>query len=199
MRLIKSKDPELLCRIFKVYVRPIVETCSSTFVITSKKEVEQLESVQRRFTKAAFGRSFPGEDIPDYRERCQRLELDTLEERRIRSDLILAKKILLGKCATKTSSTSSSHALAAEQPNSPYHTAARKCENPPFSFASPRLSRNLTPTSCSAPLSACTKTLSKTLISLLFVICVSSPHVFTRLANVQNSCFTALCSKQMNE
>ncbi|KAH7702534.1 hypothetical protein AAVH_30307 [Aphelenchoides avenae] len=101
MRLIKSNDPVRLCRNFKVYVRPIVETCSSTFVITSKKEVEQLESVQRRFTKAAFMRAFPGEDLPVYRERCRRLELETLEERRIRSDLILAKKILLGKCATK--------------------------------------------------------------------------------------------------
>ncbi|KAH7675913.1 RNA-directed DNA polymerase from mobile element jockey-like protein [Aphelenchoides avenae] len=102
MRLIKSNDPELLCKIFKVYVRPIVETCSSTFVITTKKEIEQLESVQRRFTKAAFMRAYPGEDLPDYRERCTRLELETLEERRIRSDLILAKKILLGKCATKS-------------------------------------------------------------------------------------------------
>ncbi|KAH7696774.1 RNA-directed DNA polymerase from mobile element jockey-like protein [Aphelenchoides avenae] len=102
MRLIKSNDPVLLCRIFKVYVRPIVETCSSTFVVTTKKEVEQLESVQRRFTKAAFMRIFPGEDLPDYRERCRKMELETLEERRIRSDLILAKKILLGKCGTKS-------------------------------------------------------------------------------------------------
>ncbi|KAH7707357.1 RNA-directed DNA polymerase from mobile element jockey-like protein [Aphelenchoides avenae] len=86
----------------KVYVRPIVETCSSTFVVTTKKEVEQLESVQRRFTKAAFMRIFPGEDLPHYRERCRRMELETLEERRIRSDLILAKKILLGKCGTKS-------------------------------------------------------------------------------------------------
>ncbi|KAH7703636.1 Protein F09A5.2 [Aphelenchoides avenae] len=101
MRLIKSNDPALLCRIFKVYVRPIVETCSATYVVTTKKEIEQLESVQRRFTKAAFIRAFPEEDLPDYRERCRRLELDTLEERRIRSDLILAKKILLGKCGTK--------------------------------------------------------------------------------------------------
>jgi hypothetical protein len=101
MRLIKSNDPDLLCKIFKVYVRPIVETCSATFVLTTKKEVEQLESVQRRFTKAAFSRAFPGEDVPDYRERCRRFDLETLEERRIRSDLILAKKILLGKCATK--------------------------------------------------------------------------------------------------
>lgn len=102
LHLIRSNDPELLCRIFKVYVRPIVETCSPTFVITSKKEVEHLESVQRRFTKAAFTRAFPGEELPGYRERCQRLELETLEERRLRSDLILAKKILLGKCAVKS-------------------------------------------------------------------------------------------------
>ncbi|KAH7725460.1 hypothetical protein AAVH_06910 [Aphelenchoides avenae] len=102
MRLFKSNDLALLCRIFKVYVRPIVETCSSTFVVTTKKEVEQLESVQRRFTKSAFMRAFPGEDLPDYRERCRRMELETLEERRIRSDLILAKKILLGKCAAKS-------------------------------------------------------------------------------------------------
>lgn len=91
----------LLCRIFKVYVRPIVDTCSATFVLTTKKEVEQLESVQKRFTRAAFERTFPGEDLPNYRERCLRFNLDTLEERQIRSDLILAKKILLGKCATK--------------------------------------------------------------------------------------------------
>ncbi|KAH7712872.1 RNA-directed DNA polymerase from mobile element jockey-like protein [Aphelenchoides avenae] len=84
-----------------VYVRPIVETCSATFVLTTKKEVEHLESVQRRFTKAAFSRAFPCEGMPNYRERCRRLDLETLEERRVRSDLILAKKILLGKCATK--------------------------------------------------------------------------------------------------
>ncbi|KAH7710697.1 hypothetical protein AAVH_22000 [Aphelenchoides avenae] len=85
----------------EVYIHLIVETCSSTFVITSKKEVEQLESVQWKFTKTAFMRAFPGEYLPDYREPCQRLELETLEERRIRTDLILAEKILLGKCATK--------------------------------------------------------------------------------------------------
>ncbi|KAH7712870.1 RNA-directed DNA polymerase from mobile element jockey-like protein [Aphelenchoides avenae] len=101
MRLIKSNDQDLLCKIFKVYVRPIVETCSATFVLTTKKEVEHLESVQRRFTKAAFSRAFPCEGMPNYRERCRRLDLETLEERRVRSDLILAKKILLGKCATK--------------------------------------------------------------------------------------------------
>ena len=53
--------------------------------------INQLESVQRRFTKR-----LPRFQTLPYDERCALLGLDCLELRRLRADLILCYKIILG-------------------------------------------------------------------------------------------------------
>ena len=58
---------------------------------TSVGLVNDLESVQRRFTKR-----LPGFKLLSYDDRCARLGIDRLELRRLRADLILCYKILHG-------------------------------------------------------------------------------------------------------
>ena len=64
--------------LYKTYVRPQVESNMVIFNPISIEDITRLESVQRKFTKF-----LPGfYDVP-YRERIFRLDLETLEERRI--------------------------------------------------------------------------------------------------------------------
>ena len=49
-RCFKSRDPVLLFRAFCVYVRPIVEYCSSVWNPAYKCDILKIEAVQRRFT-----------------------------------------------------------------------------------------------------------------------------------------------------
>ena len=65
----------------------MVEYCSPVAVTL----INQLESVQRRFTKR-----LPGFQTLPYDERCSLLGLDRLELRRLRTDLILCYKIIRG-------------------------------------------------------------------------------------------------------
>ena len=86
-----SRDTHTLFRAFKVYVRPIVEYCSSAWSPHLVKDIILLESVQRKFTKRLTGM----QNIP-YLERLRQLNLERLDVRRLRADLILAYKILFG-------------------------------------------------------------------------------------------------------
>ena len=62
------------------------------------KDIRTLESVQRRFTKKLNGLH----DL-SYEQRLQLLNIDSLEVRRIRSDLILTYKIIRGISKVKIS------------------------------------------------------------------------------------------------
>ena len=86
-----SRDTTTLVRAFKVYVRPILEYCSSVWCPYLIKDVEVIESVQRRFTKHLRGLW----NIP-YEERLKKVNLDRLDVRRLRLDLILTYKVLFG-------------------------------------------------------------------------------------------------------
>ena len=83
------KDIDVLIRAFITYVRPLLEYCSTVWSPSSKTLVDQLESVQRRFTKR-----LPGLQSVAYDERCARLKIDRLELRRLYADLILFYKII---------------------------------------------------------------------------------------------------------
>ena len=72
-------------------MRPILEYGSCIWSPAAVGLIDKLESVQRRFTKRINGlREL------SYRERLQVLNLDSLECRRLRFDLILTYKILFG-------------------------------------------------------------------------------------------------------
>ena len=87
-RVIKSRDPGVLVRLYKSLVRPHLEYCTAAWSPHYEKDKEMLERVQRRFT-----RMIPGLRNKDYEERLRCLGLMTLEERRHRSDLVEMFKI----------------------------------------------------------------------------------------------------------
>ena len=86
-----SKDTSSLVKAFKVYVRPLVEYCSPVWSPSNTGLITKLEAVQRRFTKSLSGMSFFY-----YSERLRLLNLDFLEMRRLRADLMLCFKMLKG-------------------------------------------------------------------------------------------------------
>ena len=80
-----------LIRAFKVYVRPLLEYASCTWSPHHILKIKQLESVQKKFTK-----SLPGYTSLRYKDRLIRLDLESLEIRRLRQDLLYTYKIVFG-------------------------------------------------------------------------------------------------------
>ena len=86
-----SKDINVLLRSYFTYVRPILEYNSVVWSPVLKCEIDALERVQRRFTKRLRGM-----DTLSYTDRLVKLELITLELRRLHSDLVMCYKIVFG-------------------------------------------------------------------------------------------------------
>ena len=72
-----------------MYVRPIVEYCSSVWCPVYKCDVDLIEKVQRRFTKRLAGLKYMS-----YGQRLHYLKAETLEVRRLKADLIMMFKML---------------------------------------------------------------------------------------------------------
>jgi len=86
-----SRDTETLKRAFLVYVRPLLEYASCVWSPHHIGKIKQIESVQRQFTKR-----LPGFADLEYRERLSRLNIESLEMRRLRQDLLYTYKIVFG-------------------------------------------------------------------------------------------------------
>ena len=91
LKCFASRDPKLLIRAFTVYVRPLLEYASSIWSPTAVGLIELLESVQRRFSKCLYGCQ-----TLCYRDRLKFLNIESLEVRRLRFDLVLTYKIIFG-------------------------------------------------------------------------------------------------------
>ena len=91
LRCFKCRDSSILTKAFVVYVRPLLEYCSPVWgwAPVYKSDISIIESVQRRYTKRISGMK----DL-SYPQRLNKLNLETLEERRLKSDLITMFKIL---------------------------------------------------------------------------------------------------------
>ena len=89
LRCFKCRNPVLLTKAYLVYVRPLLEYCSPVWSPVYIKDIALLESVQRRFTKRITGLN----DL-NYLQRLKTLNLETLESRRLKTDLITMFKIL---------------------------------------------------------------------------------------------------------
>ena len=89
LRCFLSKSPSIMTRAFKTYVRPILEYASSSWSPSAVGLIIHLESVQRSFTKR-----LPGLNHLSYVERLSALNLQSLEHRRLITDLIILYKII---------------------------------------------------------------------------------------------------------
>ena len=85
-------DKEIFMNLYPVLVRPLLEYCVQVWSPYKRKYINLLEGVQRRATKLV-----PELRELQYEERLKKLGLTTLEERRVRGDMIETYKIITGK------------------------------------------------------------------------------------------------------
>jgi hypothetical protein len=91
-----SRDIDLLTIAYKSYVLPILEYCSPIWSPYKLGDIDQLEAVQRFFSKRLLGLW----DEP-YHIRLARCKLQSLELRRLKADLYQCYKIVNGLVALK--------------------------------------------------------------------------------------------------
>lgn len=88
-RNIVNKSREGMLILYKTMIRPLVDYCIPFWRPYTKKDIGNLEKVQKRFTKMITG--CKGKQ---YKQRLEILKLTTLEERHERADLIQVYKVL---------------------------------------------------------------------------------------------------------
>jgi len=85
-------DIDTLVRAFNAYILPLLEYNSIVWYPLGKQDIECIERVLRRYTKRLSGlTSYP------YKGRLKRLNLTTLELRRLHIDLVWCYKIVFGQ------------------------------------------------------------------------------------------------------
>lgn len=82
------KSKEVISKLYNSYVRPLLEYCSQVWAPYLRKDIEMLESVQRRATRMISG--FEGKS---YKERLKELGMYSVERRFLRGDMIQVFKI----------------------------------------------------------------------------------------------------------
>ena len=87
----KGHDCDFYVFMYNCYVRPILESSSQAWSPFLKGNIDTVERVQKFFTKR-----LPGFKFYPYADRLRILQMDSLESRRIMSDLILFKKLCNG-------------------------------------------------------------------------------------------------------
>ena len=90
-RTIVYKNKDTLLRLYKTFVRPLLEYCSSAWSPHYVKDKQLLEKAQHRFT-----RMVPGLARMEYHDRLRVLNIWSLEERRNRADLLETFKVVKG-------------------------------------------------------------------------------------------------------
>ena len=91
LRSFKSREPNMLFKLFKTYVIPILEDGSSLWNPHIVHYVDSIEDIQRKFTRRAFIRS---NVVPSYTERLTILGSHTLKHRRLLADLCLTFSVI---------------------------------------------------------------------------------------------------------
>ena len=103
VKSIKLNDCQLLVNLFKTYVRPTLEFATNVYNPYLLKDINAIEKVQKDFLKITFKKSNrklfnenPSAPIPSYSELLAINSLESLELRRLKSDLYLFHKYLHG-------------------------------------------------------------------------------------------------------
>jgi len=89
LKCFTSRKPKLLTRVFTTFVRPTLEYASCVWSPCNSHFINMIESVQRNFTKKLSGMK-----NLSYSDRLSVLAIDSLEKRRLKSDLCMYYKIL---------------------------------------------------------------------------------------------------------
>jgi hypothetical protein len=90
-RCFLSRDVSFMCNLFKTYVRPLLEYNCVLWNPHFVKDINALERVQKYFT-----RRLPSLSHLSYKDRLATCNLDSLELRRMKADLIFVYKITHG-------------------------------------------------------------------------------------------------------
>ena len=94
LRTFTPSNTQLLVNLFKMYVRPIMEYNTSSWSPYYKSDIHTIESVQMTFTRYLCQRA--NIKFSNYKNRLDILNLESLESRRVKRDLLLLYKILNG-------------------------------------------------------------------------------------------------------
>ena len=85
-------NKKMFLSLYTALIRPLLEYCVQVWSPHLQKYIKLIEGVQRRATKLV-----PELKDLSYEERLKKLKLTTLEERRVRGDMIETYKIITGK------------------------------------------------------------------------------------------------------
>ena len=104
LRSLYTKDPCLLIRAYKAFIRPMLEYGTVIFYPHNKKAISRLETIQNSFTRKILIRAlgFNYNAIPRGIVRNKMLGLESLQCRRKKFDLVTAFKIITGKLSLDT-------------------------------------------------------------------------------------------------
>ncbi|KAJ3646959.1 hypothetical protein Zmor_024514 [Zophobas morio] len=91
-RAFQKSSPIVFAKLYKTFVRPLLEFANSVWSPILQKDILLLESVQRRATRIPFGRV-----RPQYHERLAIMKILTLSNRRVRGDLITTFQAMSNK------------------------------------------------------------------------------------------------------
>ena len=92
-RSMASRLREVILHLYSALVRPHLEYCIQTLSPQYRRDINLLESVQRRSTKM-----IQGIEQLSYKDRLRELELFSLEKRKLQCDLVVAFQYLKGSC-----------------------------------------------------------------------------------------------------
>ncbi len=92
-RCFLSDDKSFLLQGYKTFVRPSLEYCTLIYDPLYLKDVDKIENVQRYFTRRLYLRCGLCVDEP-YLRRIEVLNLESLEERRLKADLTMVYQII---------------------------------------------------------------------------------------------------------